>query len=131
MKGCMMNAMPSLVFARIGVPLMLGAVVLGVAAGARALPAESDHKERIEELEIDAKGESGLIRTSPMYLDDAPGEYHFGSRWCGKGHRLGAATLGLLQAALAAGQPVRIEAERRESKGVGRECVTGVVVFAP
>ena len=89
-------------------------------------------KERIDEVWLDAKGESGHVRTSPLYLDDSPGEYHFGPRFCRKGHRLGDATLQALQGALAAGLPVRIDATPVSMPGGStRQCVTGVAVFAP
>src|SRR4029079_18451022 len=86
-------------------------------------------KEKLEELWLDAKGESGLVRPGPMYIDEANAEYHFGPAYCGRGHRLGEETLRALQGALANGQPVRIDAAA--ANGEGRRCITGVAFFAP
>jgi hypothetical protein len=86
-------------------------------------------KEKLEELWLDAKGESGWIRTVPMYIDDAAAEYHFGPTYCGRSHRLGAETLRALQGALAQGQPVRIDATPTGTEA--RRCITGVAFFAP
>lgn len=87
-------------------------------------------RERIEELWLDAKGESGFVRTVPLYLDDQAAEYRFGPAYCGKSHRLGAETLRALQGALANAQPVRIDATP-PSGDEGRRCITGVAFFAP
>lgn len=87
-------------------------------------------KERIEELWLDAKGESGFVRTVPLYLDDQAAEYRFGPAYCGKSHRLGTETLRALQGALANAQPVRIDAAP-PSGDEGRRCITGVTFFAP
>lgn len=87
-------------------------------------------KEKIEELWLDAKGESGFVRTVPLYLDDQAAEYRFGPAYCGKSHRLGAETLRALQGALANAQPVRIDATP-PSGDQGRRCITGVAFFAP
>lgn len=67
----------------------------------------------------------------PLYLDDAPAVVHFGPAFCGRGHRLGEPTLRALQAALASGQPVRIDAEDVGSGAQGKRCATGVAFFAP
>lgn len=87
-------------------------------------------RERIEELWLDAKGESGWVRTVPLYLDDQAAEYRFGPAYCGKGHRLGEETLRALHAALGTAQPVRIDATP-PSGDEGRRCITGVAFFAP
>lgn len=115
------------------VPVLAISTLVGSARFARAAadPATT-RKERIDEVWLDAKGESGHVRTSPLYLDDSPGEYHFGPRFCRKGHRLGDATLQALQGALATGLPVRIDATPVSAPGGStRQCVTGVAVFAP
>ena len=93
------------------------------------VPTPSARKERIEELWLDARGESGLVRTVPLYLDDEEAEYRFGPAHCGGKHRLGAETLRALQAAVAQKQPVRIDAAPADEKG--RRCITGVAFFAP
>jgi hypothetical protein len=100
----------------------------GVAAA--AAPEAPTRKERLEELWLDARGESGWIRTVPLFLDDQPGEYRFGPAYCGRSHRLGDETLRALQAALASGQPVRIDAEPATGDAA-RRCITGVAFFAP
>lgn len=113
------------------IPLLAIGTLWGSAPVAEAA-STSTRKERIEEIWLDAKGESGRIRTTPLYLDDAPGEYHFGPSFCRKGHRLGADTLRAVQSALAAGLPVRIDAEPfAGGEGPARQCVTGVAFFAP
>jgi hypothetical protein len=115
--------------------LLALASLLGGPTAAEAAPAEGDRlepptrKERIEEIWLDARGESGWIRTVPMYLDDAPAEYRFGPAFCGRSHRLGEPTLRALQAALAGAQPVRVDASPAGDEG--RRCVTGVAFFAP
>lgn len=119
------------------VPLLAISTLVGSARVARAAAASvadlaTARKERIDEVWLDAKGQSGHVRTSPLYLDDSPGEYHFGPRFCRKGHRLGDATLQALQGALAAGLPVRIDAAPSSAPdGSTRQCMTGVAVFAP
>ena len=110
---------------------LVALVALVAADSATAAPPEPTRQEHVDQLWLDAKGESGWIRTTPLYLDQATGEYHFGAAFCGKGHRLGSETLRLLQGALAQGLPVRIDAEPRPSKDGERQCVTGVAVFAP
>lgn len=87
-------------------------------------------KEKVEELWLDAKGDSGFVRTVPLYLDDKPAEYRFGPAFCGRAHRLGDQTLHALQSALAHGHPVRIDAAP-PSGDEGRRCITGVAFFAP
>lgn len=102
-----------------------------VAHAAPEAPAEpSARKERIETLWLDARGESGWIRTVPIFLDDHSAEYRFGPAFCGRSHRLGDETLRALQAALATGQPVRIDAEPAAADAT-RRCITGVAFFAP
>lgn len=112
------------------VALALPALPALAAAPAGAAPEPPTRKERIEEIRIDARGESGLVRTVPLYLDDAPAEYQFGPERCGKGHRLGAPTLSALHAALASGQPVRIDAASPRGEQ-GWRCITAVAMFAP
>jgi hypothetical protein len=96
---------------------------------ASAAPEPPTRKERVDELWLDAKGESGWIRTVPMFIDDQPAEYRFGPAYCGSKHRLGDETLRALQAALATGQPVRIDAPA--ASGDASRCITGVAFFAP
>jgi hypothetical protein len=106
------------------------ASLVGVASAAHAAPEGPTRKEKLEEVWLDAKGESGWVRTVPMYIDDAPAEYHFGPAYCGRSHRLGEETLRALQGALANGQPVRIDAAPA-SGAEARRCITGVAFFAP
>lgn len=109
----------------------LSTVTLGAMSGPSAQPSGT-RKERIDVLWLDAAGTSGRIDTVPMYLDDAPGAYVFGPRFCGKGHRVGSELLGAFHRAQAAGQPVRIDAEPVESStGATRQCVSGAAFFAP
>ncbi|MCX4240228.1 hypothetical protein [Paraliomyxa miuraensis] len=108
--------------------LVLGALSSVASA---ASPQAPTRKERIEELWLDAAGDSGFVRTVPLYLDDAPAHLHFGPAFCGRSHRLGETTLRALQAALASGQPVRIDAETFGAGEAQRRCVTGVALFAP
>jgi hypothetical protein len=114
-------------------PLVLGAVVPAALAAAapprEGSASEPTRKERIEEIWLDARGQSGWVRTVPLYLDDQPAAYRFGPAFCGRNHRVGAETLRALHAALAQGQPVRIDAEA--SGDEGRRCITGVAFFAP
>lgn len=107
-------------------------LVITLCAGvASAAPDPAARKERIEVLWLDAQGDSGWIRTVPLYLDDDPAELHFGPAFCGRGHRLGEPTLRALQTALASGQAVRIDAKPVGSGDEARRCVTGVAFFAP
>lgn len=106
------------------------ASLVGAASPAAAAPEPPTRKERIEEIWLDARGESGWVRTVPLYLDDAPAEYRFGPAYCGRGHRLGEGTLRALQGALTNAQPVRIDAAP-PSGDEGRRCITGVAFFAP
>lgn len=123
---------------RLGSGPLLALVALASLASpasiARAAPGTNlegpTRRERIEELWLDAKGESGFVRTVPLYLDDQAAEYRFGPDFCGRGHRLGAETLRALQGALANAQPVRIDATP-PSGDAGRRCITGVAFFAP
>lgn len=115
---------------RLGLLALLVLSPLASVASA-ALPETPVRKERIEELWLDARGDSGWIRTVPLYLDDAPAVVHFGPAFCGRSHRLGEPTLRAMQAALANGQPVRIDAEAVGSGDEARRCVTGVAFFAP
>lgn len=98
-------------------------------AAAAAAPEPPTRRERIEEIWLDARGESGRIRTMPMYLDDQPAEYRFGPEPCGRSHRLGPETLRALQDALVNAQPVRIDATPPGGDD-GRRCITGVAFFA-
>lgn len=107
----------------------LGGVAHAAPEGPSGL-AGPTRKEKLEELWLDAKGESGWVRTVPMYIDDAPAEYHFGPAYCGRSHRLGEETLRALHGALAKGQPVRIDAGPA-SGDEKRRCITGVAFFAP
>ena len=119
-----------------GLFVLLALASLGGAASAAAAPGGGSNlegptrKEKLEELWLDAKGESGWVRTVPMYIDDAPAEYHFGPAYCGRSHRLGEETLRALHGALAKGQPVRIDAAP-PSGDEKRRCITGVAFFAP
>lgn len=99
----------------------------GSGASSPGTPLEGPtRREKVEELWLDAKGESGFVRTVPLYLDDEPAEYRFGPAYCG---RLGEQTLLALQGALAHGHPVRIDAAPPGDEG--RRCITGVAFFAP
>jgi hypothetical protein len=106
------------------------ASLVGTASPAAAAPEPPTRRERIEEIWLDARGESGRVRTVPLYLDDAPAEYRFGPAYCGRGHRLGEGTLQAMQGALATGQPVRIDAGALGGDE-DRRCITGVAFFAP
>ncbi|MCA9649894.1 MAG: hypothetical protein H6712_35505 [Myxococcales bacterium] len=111
-------------------PLSFGVGLALAAQIAGAAPSEpAPRKERIEQLWLDAAGSSGFVETTPLFLDGTPGTAHFGPSSCGRSHRLGAATLQLLQQATTAGQPVRVDVEA-VAEG-GRRCITGVAVFAP
>ncbi len=118
---------------RSGLPLLLSWLLLAAATTAHAAPEASPEppprKERIDALWLDAGGGSGWVRTVPMYIDDQEAEYRFGSAFCGRSHRLGEATLRALQAALASGQPVRIDAAPAPGDATQR-CITGVAFFA-
>ncbi|MEX1367799.1 MAG: hypothetical protein AB1Z98_32015 [Nannocystaceae bacterium] len=92
---------------------------------------EPPRKDRIEQLWLDAAGTSGRVETSPTLLGNAPATVHFGVDACGRAHRVGPATLSLLQQALASGQPVRIDTAPSTVGGEPRHCLTGVAVFAP
>ena len=118
--------------ARLGLASFLALCLLaGVATAAVPDPPPQSRKERVEALWLDVGGGSGWIRTMPIYLDDEPASIHFGPAFCGRSHRLGEPTLRALQAALASGQPVRIDAEPRGTGEGARRCVTGVAFFAP
>jgi len=108
----------------------LAGVASAASATAAAAPEPPTRRERIEELWLDARGDSGWVRTVPLYLDDRPAEYRFGPAFCGRSHRLGEDTLRGLQSALANAQPVRIDAAA-PSGDEGRRCITGVAFFAP
>jgi hypothetical protein len=106
-------------------------LTLSLLAGvAHAAPEPPTRKERIEEVWLAVGGQSGWIRTVPMFIDDQPAEYRFGPAYCGSKHRLGDETLRALHAALATGQPVRIDAPPASGDGSPR-CITGVAFFAP
>lgn len=113
-------------------PLSFGLGLALVAQIAGASDSEPPPRnDRIEQLWLDAAGTSGRVETSPSVLGGAPETVHFGSDACGRAHRVGTATLSLLQQALASGQPVRIDAVPSTVGGEPRRCLTGVAVFAP
>lgn len=130
--GMMAHVRPRLGFVPLLVTIALASLASPTSLAAAGPGTSLDgpvRKERIEELWLDAKGESGWLRTVPLYLDDQAAEYRFGPAYCGKSHRLGAETLRALQGALATAQPVRIDATAASDEG--RRCITGVAFFAP
>ena len=104
---------------------------LTLTTSTHAAPDGDERKETIESLWLDAPGTSGVVETSPLFLDGRPATVHFGPRSCGRSHTIGEQTLLVLRTAVASGQPVRIDAEPFEAGGVTRRCLTGVTVFAP
>ena len=92
--------------------------------------ASKPDRERIESIELDGRGQAGVIRTSPEFMRGTNAEYRFGEGAC-KGSRLGDRTLAQLTEAMRERHLVKITADTRGSTDAPVLCVRRVTFFAP